>query len=137
MEKLTRKELENLDARHNEILVLLDEIERVKALAERASAVISDEPRCGGFNTKEDTYINLILLKDELKEKLNTYTKEYNETVKKIQELKDPTVRTIFILHYLNTYSYDATARRMNTTKDAIKQKVARFWASYDGTKWH
>lgn len=131
MERLTREELETLDARHSEILVLLDEIERVKCLAERASAIISDEPRGGGTGGRENTYLSLIILKDQLKEQLNEYTKQYYETMKKIQEIEDPIIRQIFILHYLNAYSYDATARKMNTTKDAIKQRVARFWAAY------
>ena len=129
MERLTKTELENLDARHNEILVLIDEIERMKCLAERASAIISDEPRGGTFSSgRENAYLSLITLKDELKEKLSSYTRDYNETINKIHAIEDPMIRTIFILHYLNLHSYDATARRMNTTTDAVKARVRRYW---------
>ena len=129
MNRLTKTELENLDARHNEILVLLDEIERMKCLAERASAIISDEPRGGSFGGgRENTYLSLISLKDELKEKLDAYSKDYNETINKIHAIEDPMIRTIFILHYLNLHSYDATARRMNTTTDSVKARVRRYW---------
>lgn len=91
----------------------LEELAKVKALCEKVTATLSFAPG-GGNGTKEDSYIKLIVLRDEINAETDNYVNMRLEIEAKINTVPDETLRTLLRYRYINGNTFEQVAVNMN-----------------------
>jgi DNA-directed RNA polymerase specialized sigma subunit len=107
-----KKYLQQYGKLNKEIDRQLEEITRLKALAEKATTTLSGMPK--GTSDKDDTYIRLIDLRGEVNDKIDQYVDMRKEIVRAIDTVEDLTLRTLLSRRYINGETWEQVAVNMN-----------------------
>ena len=81
----------------------LDQLERLNALATRATAVFSDTPvdRTRNVHKTEEVILDIIMLEDDIKQDIARLAKEKKEIVDAINSVEGKELRTVLEKRYL------------------------------------
>ena len=102
--ELTR-DIERIDRR---ITSCLQEIDAIRATAEKSTTILSGMPMGGGFTGPEDVWVKLIDLSNEVNQLVDKYVDERRELevnreviMQAIRQLNDPILENLMILRYV------------------------------------
>lgn len=87
----------------------INEIDTCRALCEKMVAVMSDMPRGGGCQ-KEDTYIRLITLIDEVNAEVDAYVDMRTEIANAIRTVPGIVLQTLLNLRYIDGKTWEQVA---------------------------
>ena len=98
---------------NKEINQRLDEIAQIRSLAEKTTTILTGMPKGGGY-TREDTYIKLHEVELEVDKYVDKYVDLKHEIEAYINKLNQPIYRTIIRYKYINGYSFQKIAFKVN-----------------------
>ena len=114
---LTR-EIERIDRR---ITSCLEEIDAIRETAEKSTTVLSGMPGGGGFKGREDIYVKLIDLSNEVNLLVDKYVDERKVLEAKralitqaISTIGDAAMEHLMILRYVENMNFEGIACEMN-----------------------
>jgi len=108
-----KKWLKRYGALNKEINQKLGELERQKALCMKITTVFSDMPK-GGSKTREDSYIRMIEMDEELNKSVDGYVDMRHEIEATINKIEDSTLRTLLRYRYIDGAKWEQIAVDMN-----------------------
>lgn len=92
----------------------LDEAERLRALAEKTTTTLSDMPRGGGRNTREDTYAKLVDLGIEIDREIGAYVQMRGDVEQAINTVGNMAQQNLLRYRYVNGWKWEKIAVEMN-----------------------
>ncbi len=98
----------------------LDELSRLRALAEKSTSVLSGMPK--GLNDREEIYAKMIDLSEEINQDIDKYIDKRQEVDAVIEQAKDIRARTILRHRYINGLTIEQTAEKMELSEKTIKR---------------
>jgi len=90
----------------------LEELSRLKALCCKVTTTMSDMPK-GGCAVKEDTYIRMIELGNEINTDIDALVDKRHEIEQLIMTVGNPTLQTLLRYRYINGDKWDVIATKM------------------------
>jgi len=103
-----------------EINQRLDQIDALRATAERTTTVLSDMPGSGGFKSREDIYIKLIDMSNEVNKLVDGYVdkkreaeRQRNNILSAIRALDDPSMEALMYMRYIDCCDFEEIAVTM------------------------
>lgn len=91
----------------------LGELASLKALCEKATSVMSDMPK-GGGSDREDRYIRLVDMRNEINAEIDRYVDLRQEIVDAIRTVPGLTLQTLLKLRYLDDMKWEQIAVDLN-----------------------
>lgn len=98
----------------------LQEIDTLRATAERTTTVLSDMPGSGGFKSREDIYIKLVDMSNEVDRLVDGYVdkkrdaeRQRNNILAAIKALGDPAMETLMYMRYVDCCDFEEIAVAM------------------------
>lgn len=108
------REVDRLDRQINSAL---QEIEVLRATAEKSTTVLSGMPGGGGFRGPEDVWIKLIDMSNEVNVLVDKYVDERREAERKLSEIvmainsiDDGALRTLLLMRYVDGSAFEQIA---------------------------
>lgn len=108
------REVERIDRQINNTL---QEIDAIRATAERTTTVLSDMPGGGSFKSREDIYTKLVDMSEEVDRLVDGYVekklqaeKKRNDIIVSIRRLDDPAMETLMMLRYIDGLEFEEIA---------------------------
>ena len=97
------------------IYAKLEQIETLRNLATKTSAMLSDMPGNPNHDTSklENMVIKIVSLEEEIYGDMTELIEKERMLMKTIETVKDPQERTVLILRYLNFLTWDEIAARL------------------------
>lgn len=92
----------------------LDELAHLRALATKVTTTLSDMPKGSSTASKEDTYIKLIMLDNEINADIDKYVDMRKEVEICINSVSDLTLRAILYYRYICGKKWEQIAIDMN-----------------------
>lgn len=92
----------------------LSEFERIKAMCTRMTTAFSDMPKAPGMKSREDLYIKLADMADEINADVDRYVDMRRDIERKIQSVDDTVLRTLLSYRYIDGCTWEQTAVNMN-----------------------
>lgn len=121
---MTKKEvieyLKSYQALNQSINQKLDELSRLRALAEKSTSVLSGMPK--GFNDREEIYAKMIDLSAEIDGEIDKYVDKRAEIETVIEQVEDEKIKTILKYRYINGLTIEQTAEKMELSGKTIKR---------------
>lgn len=96
----------------------LSELERIKAMCTRMTTAFSDMPRTPGIKTREDLYIKLADLADEINADVDRYVDMRSSVVRIIKTVDDSQLQRLLMLRYVDEMNWDDVAEEMKYDVD-------------------
>lgn len=126
---MTTKDLSQLYYIKRDIKHLQEQIKYLEARTTKITASTDTPSVQGGIKDKSQTIVNLITLKDELKEKQLELDETYTKLMRFIENIPDTQTRLIFRLRYINNLSWRAVAFKVGgkNTEESMKKRVYRY----------
>jgi len=97
------------------------QIEQLRSLAERTTSVLTGMPHGGGYKSRDDIYIKLADLGNEVNEDIDDYVddkriaeKLQNEIMLTISAIEDVTLQKLLWLRYIDGCTFEQIACDMN-----------------------
>lgn len=111
------REVDRLDRQINSAL---QEIEVLRATAEKSTTVLSGMPNGGGFRGPEDVWIKLIDMSNEVNQLVDKYVDQRREAERKLSEIvmvinsiEDGTLSTLLLMRYVDDATFEQIAVNM------------------------
>ena len=111
--ELTR-DIERIDRR---ITSCLQEIDTIRATAEKSTTILSGMPMGGGFMGPEDVWVKLIDLSNEVNQLVDKYVNERREAERKHKEIADAinsiddgALKTLLLMRYVDGETFEQIA---------------------------
>lgn len=98
----------------------LDELSRLRALAEKSTSVLSGMPK--GFNDREEIYAKMIDLSAEIDGEIDKYVDKRAEIETVIEQVEDEKIKTILKYRYINGLTIEQTAEKMELSGKTIQR---------------
>ena len=106
-----------VDRLNRQINKSLQDIDAIRATAERTTTVLSDMPGSGGFKSREDIYAKLVDMSEEVDLLVDGYVdqrriaeKQRDDIITAIRKLDDPAMETLMILRYVDDLTFEEIA---------------------------
>ena len=91
----------------------LSELERIKAMCTRMTTAFSDMPRTPGIKTREDLYIKLADLADEINADVDRYVDMRGVVVQAIKTVDDWKLEQLLMCRYVDGMNWEQVAEAM------------------------
>lgn len=98
----------------------LDELSRLRALAEKSTSVLSGMSK--GFSDREEIYAKMIDLSAEIDGEIDKYVDKRAEIETVIEQVEDEKIKTILKYRYINGLTIEQTAEKMELSEKTIKR---------------
>lgn len=70
----------------------------------------------------------LLQLNETLREEVDALLKSYEELADWVKSVKDPEIRDILILYYIQGKTHEQVAQELGYAKLTVLRKIKRFW---------
>lgn len=107
-----KEKLQEYQEANSDISQKLEDWSKQKSLCCKVTATLSDMPK-GGESVKEDAYIKLVQLWDEIQDYISASIDKRYEIEKIISTLDEPDLQRLLRYRYINNEKFEAIAQKM------------------------
>lgn len=97
-----------------EINQRLDQVDALRSLAERMTSVVTGMPHGGGSKSREDVYIKLVDLRNEVHQKIDDLVDMQREIESVISLIENTKLRELLFARYVNLKAFEQIAADMH-----------------------